>query len=73
MDYWKKELRGKEAFNMKLRKIAGGLAAVMMMTAAITGCGGKTESTKAPENTGSETVQELSLIHISVLKRYRIP
>ena len=43
---------------MKLRKIAGGLAAVMMMTAAITGCGGKTESTKAPENTGTETVQE---------------
>lgn len=34
---------------MKLRKIAGGLAAVMMMTTAITGCGGKTESTKAPE------------------------
>ena len=43
---------------MKLRKIAGGLAAVMMMTTAITGCGGKTESTKAPENTGTETVQE---------------
>ncbi|MFR0987270.1 MAG: hypothetical protein ACLSFZ_12855 [Frisingicoccus sp.] len=43
---------------MKLRKIAGGLAAVMMMT-AITGCGGKTESTKAPENTGTETFRKV--------------
>ena len=32
---------------MKLRKTAAGLAAVMMLTAVITGCADKAEETKA--------------------------
>lgn len=43
---------------MKLRKTAAGLAAVMMLTAVITGCGDKTESTKVSESAGSETMEE---------------
>lgn len=43
---------------MKLRKTAAGLAALMMITAVITGCGNKAETTKASESTANETVQE---------------
>lgn len=43
---------------MKLRKTAAGLAAVMMLTAVITGCGNKAESTKVSESAGSETMEE---------------
>lgn len=43
---------------MKLRKTAAGLAALMMITAVITGCGNKAETTKASESAANETVQE---------------
>lgn len=43
---------------MKLRKTAAGLAVVMMLTAVITGCGDKIESTKVSESAGSETMEE---------------
>ena len=42
---------------MKSRKIAGGLAAIMMLTAVITGCGSKTES-KGTEPVQEETSEE---------------
>lgn len=43
---------------MKLRKTAAGLAALMMITAVITGCGNKAETTKASESAANETIQE---------------
>ena len=43
---------------MKLRKTAAGLAAVMMLTAVITGCADKAEETKAAESTSGSDVQE---------------
>ena len=43
---------------MKLRKTAAGLAAVMMLTAVITGCADKAEETKAVESTSGSDVQE---------------
>ena len=42
---------------MKSRKIAGGLAAIMMLTTVITGCGSKTES-KGTEPVQEETSEE---------------
>lgn len=42
---------------MKLRKLAGGLA-ILMMTAAITGCGNNAKTTEAPESAAGETTQE---------------
>lgn len=43
---------------MKLRKTAAGLAAMMMLTAVITGCADKAEETKAAESTSGSDVQE---------------
>ena len=42
---------------MKLRKLAGGLA-VLMMIAAMTGCGKNTKTTQVPESGADETVSE---------------